>query len=322
MNLLSKWSAAGAVATLAAAVAVLTPTVAEAQRTTIRIDGSSTVFPVTQAVAEEFQTAQRGQVRVTVGVSGTGGGFKKFCERDGTHISNASRPIRDSEIEACRAAGVEFVELPVAYDALSVVVSDNNTFVESMTVEELKTLWSVESQGSITRWNQIRPEWPNERIVLYGPGADSGTFDYFLEAVVDGDSRTDFTPSEDDNVLVRGIAGSPFALGYFGLTYYINNQDTLRAVAIDDGNGPVYPSEETVNNGTYTPLSRPIYIYINKQALETIPALGEFVEFYLENAPALVEAVDYVALPSADYRAAMTRLENRQTGRTPLRQGL
>jgi len=319
MTLQLTWRAGSAAAVLAAAIAALTPAAAEAQRTTIRVDGSSTVFPITQAVAEEFQSSNR-NVRVTVGVSGTGGGFKKFCIEDGTHISNASRPIKPEEIEACAAAGVEFIELPVAYDALSVVVSEKNDFIESMTVEELRRLWAAGSD--IDQWSDLNPDWPAEDIELYGPGSDSGTFDYFTEEVIEGDSRTDYTPSEDDNVVVRGVSGSPYALGYFGLTYYINNQDVLRAVAIDGGEGPVYPSVDSVNNGTYTPLSRPIYIYVNKKAAETIPELRQFVEFYLENAPALVEAVDYVPLPDEDYAAAMERFASGETGREPLRTGL
>ncbi len=316
-NLQSKWRARGAIAALTAAVAATIPTVANAQPVTIRIDGSSTVFPITQAVAEEFQSRD---VRVTVGVSGSGGGFEKFCTEDGTHISNASRPIKETEIEACEAAGVEFIELPVAYDAISMVVSQENDFLETLTVDQLRELWAVDSE--IETWSDLNPDWPDEEVELYGPGSDSGTFDYFTEDVIESDSRTDYTPSEDDNVIVRGVAGSEFALGYFGLTYYINNQDDLKAVAIDNGDGPVYPSADSVNDGTYTPMSRPIYIYVNKEAAESIPALAEFVEYYIDNAPEFVESVDYVPLSEANYEAAMDRFEDGETGRVQLAPGL
>ncbi|NJL01680.1 MAG: PstS family phosphate ABC transporter substrate-binding protein [Spirulinaceae cyanobacterium SM2_1_0] len=323
MKLQSNWRSSSAIATLATVLAVATPVAVKAQVPTVRVDGSSTVFPITQAVAEEFQAEQRGNVRVTVGVSGTGGGFQKFCIEDGTHISNASRPIKDSEAEACEAAGVEFIEIPVAYDAISVVVSDENDFIESMTLEQLTMLWSVESQDDVTLWSDIDPDWPAEEIELYGPGADSGTFDYFVEDVIEVDSRTDYTPSEDDNVIVRGVSGSEFALGYFGLTYYLNNQDELRAVAVQNEDGDfVYPSADSVNDGSYNPLSRPIYIYVNKQAAEDIPEVAAFVEYYLENADDFVSAVDYVPLPSEDYEAAMNRFESGETGAIRLREGL
>jgi len=295
-------------------------------RPTVQIDGSSTVYPVTEAVAEEFQNAKQGSILVTVGVSGTGGGFKKFCsgeESVQTDISNASRPIKDEEIEACKAAGIEFIELPIAYDALTVVVNPENP-VNSMTVDELRTIWEKAGEGTITKWNQVNPSWPDAPLVLYGPGADSGTFDYFVEAVLgkDNDIRTDFTPSEDDNVLVQGVVRDPSALGYFGFAYYEENQDQLKAIAIDPGDGnPVLPSAETVNNGTYTPLSRPIYIYVNKASLDK-PEVKEFVEFYLQNAPMLVGEVGYVPLPDEDYQKATERFQNVETGRVPLREGL
>jgi phosphate transport system substrate-binding protein len=238
----------------------------------IEIDGSSTVFPVTEAVAEEFQRANPG-ARVTVGESGTGGGFQKFCRAE-TAISDASRPIRQSEMDVCTANGVTYVELPVAYDGLTVVVNAGNTWAPSMTVAELKTLWEPGAQGQVTRWNQVRPGWPDEEIHLFGPGTASGTFDYFTE-VVNGEakaSRGDYTSSEDDNVLVQGVANDRLALGYFGLAYFEQNRDKLTAVAIDDGNpangdGPILPSLETVNNGTYRPLSRPIFIYVSTDAM-------------------------------------------------------
>ncbi|GIV95872.1 MAG: phosphate-binding protein [Herpetosiphonaceae bacterium] len=280
----------------------------------IVIDGSSTVFPISEAVAEEFGRVAP-NVRVTVGVSGTGGGFKRFCAGE-TAISDASRPIKDSEIAACEEQGVEFIELPVAYDGLSVMVNPENDWVECMTPEELKQIWAPEAQGTITNWNQIRPDWPDQPLSLYGPGTDSGTFDYFTDAIVgeEGASRGDYTASEDDNVLVQGIAGEKNALGYFGYAYYIENQDKLKLVAIDGGQGCIAPSDETINNGSYY-LSRPIFIYVRKDALDR-PEVAQFVEFYLENAPQLVSEVGYVPLPEEAYQLAKARVENRTTGTT------
>lgn len=291
----------GAIAAVAA-LGVSTPK-ALSQNPLIQIDGSSTVFPITEAVAEEFMAANPGN-RVTVGVSGTGGGFKKFCAGE-TDISNASRPIKDSEKEACAANGIEYMELPVAYDALTVVINPSNTWARSMTTEQLKKLWEPAAEGTITRWNQIDPSWPNQPITLYGPGTDSGTFDYFTDEIVgeEGASRADYTASEDDNILVTGVSRDPHALGYFGMAYYLENQDTLDAVAV---NG-VYPSAETVNNGTYTPLSRPIFIYVNTDRLNR-PEVRAFVEFYLNNAAELSGEVGYVPLPSEDYAASLARL--------------
>ncbi|NER37533.1 MAG: PstS family phosphate ABC transporter substrate-binding protein [Oscillatoria sp. SIO1A7] len=321
------WKLAGALALMAATIAVAAPKVVKSQGTpTVRIDGSSTVFPISEAVAEEFQAAEGGRTRVTVGISGTGGGFKKFCSDNPsvrTDISDASRPIKQKEIDACKAQGIEFIELPVAYDAITVVVDKNNG-VNSMTVAELKKIWSKSSQGSVTKWSDVRSGWPAAQFTLFGPGADSGTFDYFKEVILGkgNDMRTDFTPSEDDNVLVQGIAGNPTALGYFGLAYYEANKGRLKAVAIDGGNGPVSPSEATVNNGSYKPLSRPVYIYVNKQAVANKPHVKRFVEFYLQNAARLAKEVNYVALPGPDYQSAMRRFQGGQTGRVPLRQGL
>ncbi len=265
---------------------------------TIAIDGSSTVYPITEAVAEEFQKEHR-KVQVIVGISGTGGGFKRFTAGE-TDISNASRPIKDVEAEQAAANGIEYIELKVAFDGLSVMVNPQNTWVDYLTVEELKKIWEPES--TITKWNQIRSEWPKEPIQLYGPGTDSGTFDYFTEAIVGEEdaSRADYTASEDDSVLVMGIAGDRNALGYFGYAYYVENTDKLKLVAIDSGNGPVLPSEQTINDGTYSPLSRPIFIYVSKKALDR-PEVQEFVRFYLVKAPILVPQVGYVALPQADY---------------------
>ncbi len=242
---------------------------APAQAQLIKIDGSSTVYPVTEAVAEEFQKAKRGAVKVTVGISGTGGGFKKFC-RGETDISDASRPILAKEMEDCRQAGIQYFELPVAYDALTVMVNPKNNWITSLSVPELKKIWEPAAQGKITRWNQVNSKWPDAPLSLFGPGADSGTFDYFTEAIMGRSkaSRGDFAASEDDNVLVQGIANDRNALGYFGFAYYIENEKKLKAVPIDGGKGPVMPSARTVEDSTYQPLSRPIFIYVNKKSAE------------------------------------------------------
>jgi len=268
----------------------------------VKIDGSSTVFPVTEAVAEEFQKSKKGKVKVTVGIAGTGGGFKKFC-RGETDISNASRPILKSEIADCKKSGVQFIELPVAYDALTVIVNPKNDWVKSLTVPDLKKMWEPSAQGKVSVWNQVRAEWPSNPLKLFGPGADSGTFDYFTEAIVGKakSSRGDFTASEDDNVLVQGVSNDRNALGYFGFAYYIENQKKLKAVAIDGGKSPVAPSPKTVEDGTYQPLSRPIFIYVSKKSLDGKPEVKEFVDFYLKNAPKLVKDVKYVSLPQNAY---------------------
>ena len=294
------------------------PNPATAQQT-IEIDGSSTVFPITEAMAEEFQIESGGKVRVTVGISGSGGGFKKFC-RGETHISDASRPIKESEREACKAAGIEFIELPVALDALTVVVNPGNDWVDYLTVDELKKIWEPAAQDTVTNWGQVREGFPDRPLTLYGAGTDSGTYDYFTEAVVgqEGASRGDFTASEDDNVLVQGIASDPNALGFFGLAYYIENQDKLKAVPIQPrgGGDPVAPSVEAARDGSYQPLSRPIFIYVSKQAADEVEAVRQFVEFYLdpENAELLVEEVGYVPLPTEAYELAQRNFEERHTG--------
>src|SRR5687768_2830125 len=254
----------------------------------VQIDGSSTVFPVTEAVAEEFQKAKKGNLKVTVGISGTGGGFKKFC-RGETDISDASRPILKQEIDACKGSGVEFFELPVAYDALTVIVNPKNDWAPSMTVAELKKIWEPSAQGKVTTWNQVRPNWPNAPLKLFGAGADSGTFDYFTEAIVGKakSSRGDFTASEDDNVLVQGISNDKNALGYVPYTYFAENPGKLKAVAIDEGKGQaVLPSPETVKGGTYNPLSRPLFIYIKESAADQ-PHVKQFVEFFMTKGPDL-----------------------------------
>jgi phosphate transport system substrate-binding protein len=280
----------------------------------IQIDGSSTVFPVTEAVSEEFQKAKKGAVKVTVGISGTGGGFKKFC-RGESDISDASRPILKAEMETCKQSGVQYIELPIAYDALTVIVNPKNDWVKSLTVPDLKKMWEPGAQGKVTSWNQVRSEWPNSPLKLFGPGADSGTFDYFTEAVVGKakSSRGDFTASEDDNVLVQGVANDRNALGYFGFAYYIENQKKLRAVPIDGGKGPVLPSAKTVEDGTYQPLSRPIFIYVSKKSLDK-PEVREYVDFYLKNAPSLVKQVKYVALPSSAYTIGMDHVKKGKVG--------
>jgi phosphate transport system substrate-binding protein len=280
----------------------------------VEIDGSSTVFPVTEAVAEEFQKAKKGKIKVTVGISGTGGGFKKFC-RGETDISDASRPILKQEMEACKGAGIEYIELPVAFDALTVIVNPKNEWASSMTVAELKKIWEPSAQGKITNWNQVRSNWPNAPLKLFGAGADSGTFDYFTEAIMGKakSSRGDFTASEDDNVLVQGVANDRNALGFFGFAYYAENKGKLKAVAIDSGKGPVAPSEKTVLDGTYQPLSRPIYIYVSKKAVEK-PEVKEFVEFYLKNVSKLVKEVKYVPLPDKVYTLGASRLTSGKVG--------
>jgi phosphate transport system substrate-binding protein len=280
----------------------------------IQIDGSSTVFPITEAVAEEFQNAQKGKIKVTVGISGTGGGFKKFC-RGETDISDASRPITSKEIADCKAVGIDFLELPIAFDALTVVINPKNDWGGTMTVAELKKMWEPAAQAKVTKWNQIRANWPNVPLKLFGAGADSGTFEYFTEAVVGKakSSRGDFTASEDDNVLVQGVSTDRNALGYFGYAYYAENTNKLKAVSIDNGKGPVAPSAKTVENGTYQPLSRPIFIYVSKKSMGK-PEVKEFVEYYLSNAPALVKQVKYVPLPAKAYSMAADHFKKARTG--------
>jgi len=271
----------------------------------VTIDGSSTVFPISEAMAEEFQIANSG-VRVTVGISGTGGGFKKFCGGE-TDISDASRPIKSSEIELCRENGIEAIEIPVAWDGLTVVRNPANDWATCMTVDELKRVWQPGS--SITRWNQVRPEWPDEEIKLYGPDTDSGTFDYFTEAIVGEEdaSRDDYTASADDNVLVVGVEGDRGSLGYFGFAYYEESSDKLGAVAIDNGSGCVLPGRETIETGTYAPLSRPMFIYTKAQALAK-PQVRAFLQFYLDNATIFVPEVGYVPLDGERYTGLLGTL--------------
>lgn len=282
----------------------------------VKIDGSSTVYPITEAVAEEFQKMKKGAVRVTVGISGTGGGFKKFC-RGETDISDASRPILKKEIEVCKEAGIEYIELPVAYDGLAVMVNPKNDWVKSFTVADLKKMWDTDAQGKVMRWKDVRPEWPDSKLKLFGPGADSGTFDYFTEAINGKSkrSRGDFTASEDDNVLVQGIAGDKSAVGYFGLAYYEENKNKLKVVPIINPatNKAITPSLQTVMDGTYAPLSRPLFIYVSKKSLEK-PEVKEFVDFYLKHAPKLIPQVRYVPLPANAYKLAESRFAKKKTG--------
>ena len=279
----------------------------------IKIDGSSTVYPISEAMAEEFQKAQK--VKVTVGESGTGGGFKKFC-RGETDIADASRPISSNEMAACKEAGIQYIELPIAYDGLTVVVNSKNDWVKSLSVDDLKKIWNAGS--SIKTWKQINPTYPDKKISLYGPGTASGTFDYFTEAVngKKGASRTDYTPSEDDNVLVQGVSGNEGGMAYFGYAYYEENKDKLRAIPISvkAGATAVAPSPETVKNGTYQPLSRPLFIYVNATAAAFKPEVKAFVNFYLENAPTLVKEVKYVPLPAEDYVAVKDHFKKMKPG--------
>ncbi|MFN0186472.1 MAG: PstS family phosphate ABC transporter substrate-binding protein [Aquabacterium sp.] len=301
---------------LAAASALLASFVLPAQAQVIKVDGSSTVFPITEGVAEDFQKFKKGAMKVTVGVSGTGGGFKKFC-RNEIDIANASRPILEKEMADCKAAGVEYIELPVAFDALTVVMNPRNTFLKAITVEELKKMWEPAAQGKIMRWNQVNPAWPDAPIKLFGAGSDSGTFDYFTEAITGKSkaSRGDFTASEDDNVLVQGVSQDVNAIGYFGYAYFAENQGKLRAVPIIEkaGKPAVGPSEATVLDGTYQPLSRPIFIYVNAKSLAK-PEVREFAEYYLKHAAKIAKEVKYVPLPSKAYTLGLDHLVKGKKG--------
>lgn len=291
---------------------------APAGNATVTLDGSSTVFPISEAVAEDFQRATPG-VRVTVGISGTGGGFQKFCRAE-TDISNASRPITKREADACAAAGISFIELPIAYDGLAVVVNPKAIWIDHITAAELKTIWAPESQGTVTQWSQVRAGWPARELHLFGAGVDSGTYDYFTQAIngKEGASRGDFTSSEDDNVLVQGIANDELALGFMPYAYYNENKANLKLVGVDDGKadngaGPVLPSVETVKGGSYQPLSRPVFIYVSVKALER-PEVRQFLEFYVAKGGALAEEVGYVPLGERGYQLVAAHLAARKTG--------
>ncbi|MDO6389297.1 PstS family phosphate ABC transporter substrate-binding protein [Pontibacter sp. BT731] len=285
----------------------------------IAIDGSSTVYPVTEAVAEEYR-AEAPDVKVTVGVSGTGGGMKKFS-RGEIDIVNASRSINDSEAQTAKENGISYVQLSVAYDGLTVVVHPSNDWAKDITVAELKKMWEPEAQGTIKRWNQIRPEWPDKEIHLYGAGVESGTYDYFTEAIVgkSHSSRGDYTASEDDNVLVQGVSTDPLALGFFGYAYYEENKQKLKAVPVDNGAGPILPSLETVKDGSYAPLSRALFLYVSSKAVVR-PEVVDFINFYLENAGELAQEVGYIALPDNVYNEQKQKFEQFATGAATAKQ--
>jgi phosphate transport system substrate-binding protein len=307
------WHKLGASMLLTGLAATAAPQFAVAQ-SVIKLDGSSTVFPIAEAVAEEFQISKRGKIRVTVGIAGTGGGFKRFC-RGETDISDASRPILTEEMELCRAAGIKYIELPVAFDALTVVINPANTWAKSMTVAELKKIWEPAAQGRITKWNQVRSDWPNQPLMLFGAGSDSGTFDYFTEAV-NGKakaSRGDYSASEDDNTLVQGVENNKNALGYFGFAYYVAHKDKLQAVSVDGGKGPVSPGLDTVIKGTYQPLSRPLFIYVKDSAAKRAE-VQEFVQFFLTKGADLAKEVGYVPLPAQAYTVALKHFGDRKMG--------
>lgn len=280
----------------------------------IKIDGSSTVFPITEAMAEEFQIAQKGAVKVTVGISGTGGGFKKFC-RGETDLQNASRPIKDEEMKACAAAGIKYVELPVAFDAIAIVVNPKNNWLPEITVEDLKKMWEPSAQAKVTTWKQVNTKWPAEPMKLYGAGSDSGTFDYFTEAITGKSkaSRGDYTASEDDNTLVQGVANDKNAIGYIPLSYALENKAKLKIIGVVNAGKAVLPSKETVESGTYAPLSRPLFIYVSEKSLKKVE-VRKFAEFYLAQATALVPEVKYVALPASAYKMAGERLAKGKLG--------
>ncbi len=281
----------------------------------IKIDGSSTVYPITDAIATAFQAERAPTVELEVSFSGTGDGFDKFCAGE-TVINDASRPISTDEMAACRDAEIRYFELPIAFDAITVVVNAANDWAEDITVDELQAMWTASAQREATTWQDIRPSWPNRELVLYGPGTASGTYDYFTEVVVGdkGEIRSDYVASEDDDLLVSGVSRDEGALGYFGFAYYEASQDTLKALAIDSGEGPVLPSRETVERGQYHPLSRPLFIYVNAQAAQENPALQSFVEFYLQNAAEVAIAVGYIPLPQDGYEVAMTQFYRGKVG--------
>ncbi len=282
---------------------------------TTDIDGSSTVFPITEAMVEDWGDSIGGSARVVIGISGTGGGFKKFCDGE-TDINDASRPIKASEVLKCAEGGIEFIELPVALDGLTLGVNPDNDFVSCLTIEELHTMWAPEAEGVIDRWNQVRADWPDEKLRLYGPGVDSGTFDYFTETI-NGEaqsSRGDFTSSERDNVLVRGIAGDRGSLGYFGYSYFVENRDILKMVAVDSGNGCIKPTDETINDGTYSPLSRPLFIYVSKKAWKE-PDVKDFVSYFVSYDRAdLLRDLGFVPFPERVHDLVLDRFQRGLSG--------
>lgn len=306
---------------LAGALLISSPSIALAQsEPVIKVDGSSTVFPITEAVAEEFQKSKAGKVRVTVGISGTGGGFKKFC-RGETDVQDASRPITKGEMETCRAANIKYFELPIGFDAMAIVVHPKNDWIKTANIAELKKMWEPEAQGKVMKWKDVNPAWPDQPLKLFGAGSDSGTFDYFTEAVVGKakSSRGDYTASEDDNTLVQGVANDKFALAYMPYSYYEENKKKLKLLAVDGGdkapkkNTAVLPSTKTVEDGTYFPLSRPIFIYVSETSAKR-PEVMEFANFYLTNGPKLVPQAKYVALPKKAYDTATEHLKKGRVG--------
>jgi len=302
-----------AVATFALGASLLS---CAASAQVVKVDGSSTVYPVTEAVAEDFQKAKKGAIKVTVGISGTGGGFKKFC-RGETDVQNASRPILRKEMDDCRAAGVEYIEMPVAFDALTVVIHPQNDFIKQLTIAELKKMWEPGAQGKVKSWKDVNAAWPDIPLKLFGPGSDSGTFDYFTEAVNGKSkaSRGDYTASEDDNVLVQGVSRDKGAIGYFGFAYYVENQGKLRAVPIvgKEGKPAVAPSMEAVLKGSYQPLARPIFIYVSVKSLRK-PEVKEFVQFYNSEGAKLAREVKYVPLPDNAYKTNMDHVAKMKKG--------
>lgn len=298
---------------VASFVSIFSQPVRSSGEAMVKIDGSSTVAPITQAIVQEFNKKQPAQI--SVNVSGTSGGFQKFCKGE-TDINNASRPILRAEMELCNQNKVRFIELPIAFDALTVVVNPQNNWAKDITVEELRKMWEAEAQGNVTTWNQVRSTWPAQPLKLYGPGKDSGTFDYFTEAVtgVSGNSRKDFTASEDDQVLVDGVSKNPNALGYFGFAFYEKNQQKLTALPVDNGNKPVAPTRENVENATYQPLSRPLFIYVNVDSAQDKQQVQNLVEFYIEQAPNIVKNVGYIPLPEEGYHIAEVNFNRGKVG--------
>lgn len=281
----------------------------------IKVDGSSTVFPITEAVSEEFQNAEKGSIRVTVGISGTGGGFKKFC-RGEIDVQDASRPILKAEIDECKKNGITYFELPVAFDAITVVINNKNSWAKDLSLEQLKTIWSPASQNKVLTWKQVNPAWPDKALKLFGAGADSGTFDYFTEAV-NGKakaSRGDYTSSEDDNTLVVGVSTDEGALGYVPYAYFESNSKKLKALAVINKAGkPVLPTQKSIGDGSYFPLSRPVFIYVAQKS-KSKPEVVKYINFYLKNAESLVESVKYIPLTKKAYEMAQNRFINNQTG--------
>ncbi len=268
----------------------------------IKIDGSSTVYPITQKLVEKFNATDKPDVEVSASFSGTGGGFKKFCAGE-TDINNASRPILKEEMETCKQNKISYIELPIGFDALSIVVNQANTWATDITVAELAKMWASEGQGKITKWNQVRSSWPDKPLQLFGPGTDSGTYDYFTEAIVGKKkaTRSDYVASEDDDVLAQGVSNDVNALGYFGYAYYVENKDKLKSLAVDSGNGPVLPTKTAVEQAKYKPLARPLFIYVNAVSAQNNPLMNEFIEFYMNNAQKAVNSVGYVAFGEESY---------------------